>query len=870
MPLFSTSYPQRLFVGPGTSAGLARASLVKFSAILALVFALAAGFLWYLGADLDRDEQAQARSLVEKSLRAVQKSVQLTLKDYAFWGEAYTHLHTRVDVDWAYARENFGPTLYHDFGLQGLFVIGPNDRTVYSVIDGKYETVAAQEWAGQPLDALVRDARAAMAEERVVSYLTLVHGMPTLLAGAAITTGTDTPVNVDERPPSVMVVGSVLDQAKLDEIGGNLAIKGLRVARSADTQAPSITLVGERGEMVTLQWDPVRPGRQMLMLILPLIALAGIAIGLMTWMLLRRDSWAAHALDATHAQLRRSQSALAASELRFRDVAEASSDWIWEVDDEGRVSYLSERFEQVTGIPTSDWLGSRLDDLLQVERGAMLAWLRRAEGPLNGTLECRYSDASGRPRVARFAARSGDRSGFERAGFRGTATDITAEIEARLRVEYLSRHDVLTGLPNRHYLREFLEGKLDGAASSGPSLVMLTIDLDRFKPVNDLLGHASGDQVLHEVARRMSETVRQEDILARVGGDEFVMVLGNAPEHHDVEALCQRLIDSIERVFVVDGQDIFISASIGIALSPEDASQVAELLRYSDIALYEAKASGRGTWRFYAGDMNDKIIERRRLESDLRYAIRHDELRLQFQPRFRLKDNHMVGAEALVRWQHPQRGMLGPDAFVPIAEETGLVTALGDWVLNAACVQARRWPEGLFVSVNVSSKEFQLGHLVERVEQALARSGLAVERLELELTESVMLEDGENALGVMQRLKALGVRLSMDDFGTGYSSLSYLRSFPFDGLKIDRSFVERLGQSPADLAVIEAVIGLGRALSLTVTAEGIETLEQLELLDSVACDEGQGYYLCRPLGINEFEAFANAGAHGASTGQSLQ
>jgi diguanylate cyclase (GGDEF)-like protein/PAS domain S-box-containing protein len=869
MPSFPTLPLPRMFVEPGTSAGLARASLVKFSLILALVFALAGGFLWYLAADLDRAEQAQARSLVEKSLRAAQKSVQLTLKDYAFWGDAYRHLHTRVDVDWAYARENFGPTLYRDFGLQGLFVVAPTDRTVYAVIDGTYATVSAEDWAGQPLAALVHDARAGVAEQRVISYLTLVDGLPALVAGAAITPGTDAPVKTDKRAPSVMVVASVLDQAKLDEMGGNLEIKGLRVARAADTRAPLIELVGEHGARVNLQWDPVRPGRQMLMLILPLIALAGLAIGWMTWVLLRRDSWAAHALDASHAQLRRSQSALAASELRFRDVAEASSDWIWEVDDEGRVSYLSERFEQVTGMPTSQWLGCKLDDLLQVEQGTLLAWLQRAEGPLNGTVECHYRDAAGRPRVARFAARSGDSSGFERAGFRGTATDVTAEIEARLRVEYLSRHDVLTGLPNRHHLRDFLEGKLDYAGPHGQPLVMLTIDLDRFKPVNDLLGHACGDQVLHEVARRMSENVRQEDILARVGGDEFVMVLCNAPGHPDIEALCQRLIDSVERVFVVDGQDIFISASIGIALSPGDASQVAELLRYSDIALYEAKAGGRGTWRFYAGDMNDKIIERRRLESDLRYAIQHDELRLQFQPRYRLDDNRLLGAEALVRWQHPQRGLLGPDAFVPIAEETGLVTALGDWVLNAACVQAQRWPHGLFVSVNVSSKEFQLGHLVERVEQALAHSGLAAGRLELELTESVMLEAGDNALAVMQGLKALGVSLSMDDFGTGYSSLSYLRSFPFDGLKIDRSFVERLGQSPADLAVIEAVIGLGRALALTVTAEGIETLEQLDLLAGVACDEGQGYYLSRPLGGGEFEALVAAATPRASAPQCL-
>jgi len=360
--------------------------------------------------------------------------------------------------------------------------------------------------------------------------------------------------------------------------------------------------------------------------------------------------------------------------------------------------------------------------------------------------------------------------------------------------------------------------------------------------------------VLHEIGARIRQCVRSQDIVARVGGDEFVMVVSGMVGHQEIEALCRRLIDLIEQVIDVDEQEIHVSASIGIAVSPGDAAHAPELLRYSDIALYEAKASGRGTWRFYDGDMNARIVERRRLEGDLRYAIKHGELRLEYQPRFRIADGRMVGAEALVRWQHPQRGLLAPDAFIPIAEEVGLITAVGEWVMDAACRQASQWPETLFVSVNVSSREFQSGQLVERVKAALQRSGLAANRLELEVTESVMLEDADNALILMRSLKALGVRLTMDDFGTGYSSLSYLRSFPFDGLKIDRSFVSRLGESQTDLAIIEAVIGLGRALSLTVTAEGVETLEHLKLLDSVACDEGQGYYLSRPLNGASFDA----------------
>jgi EAL domain-containing protein (putative c-di-GMP-specific phosphodiesterase class I) len=272
------------------------------------------------------------------------------------------------------------------------------------------------------------------------------------------------------------------------------------------------------------------------------------------------------------------------------------------------------------------------------------------------------------------------------------------------------------------------------------------------------------------------------------------------------------------------------------------------------MALYEAKAGGRNTWRFFADDMNARIIERRRLENDLRYAIRNGELRLHFQPRYRIADGRMVGAEALVRWQHPQRGLIPPDTFIPIAEETGLILPLSNWVLTTACQSAADWPEELFVSVNLSPTEFQRGNLVERIQQTLADTGIDPSRVELEVTESVMLDDAPGALEVMHALKRLGVRLSMDDFGTGYSSLSYLRSFPFDGLKIDRSFLNRLGASADDQSIIRAIVGLGRALSLTVTAEGIETAEHLELLKAVCCDEGQGYFLNRPMDAQSFDA----------------
>ena len=842
-PARSPSDPSR---APSSSAALARASLIRFTAILTLVFVSAGSLLLYFADNLDRTEERHTRFLIEKAIDASSKALKVTIKDYAFWGDAYRHLHTTVDVDWAYVRQNVGPTLYEDFGFDAVFVIGPADRTRYAVVEGRLETASATQWLGQPITDLLRDARA-NTEETAVMLSTNHSGLPTLIAAAALTPGTDPTAPTDDGPASVLLFSQVLDPARLDELGKNFGIRHLHLATGSEATEPAYLLHGNQGPAGTLVWTPETPGRQMLTFVLPLIALAALTVFLMTWIMLRRTATAARSLDASYASLQRSQAALAVSEARFRDVAEASSDWIWEVDAHGRLTYLSERFEAITALRLDNWLGRPVDDLLHPESDGLLGYLQNEQLQPNAPVQCTYADAQGRQRVARVSAR--DSNGL---GFRGTATDITVEVDARRRVEYLSRHDVLTGLPNRANLREFLTGKLLNAPAQSQPLVMLNIDLDRFKPVNDLLGHAMGDEVLHQVSRRLNECVRSGDLVARVGGDEFVMILCSMSEHSEIEALCQRLIDSIEQRISIDNQDIFISASIGIAMAPNDATQAAELLRYSDIALYEAKASGRGTWRFYACDMNARIIERRRLESDLRYAIAHGELRLHFQPRFRIEDGQMVGAEALVRWQHPQRGLIAPDTFIPIAEDSGLIVALSDWVLQAACHQAASWPAQLFVSVNLSSKEFQSAHLPERVAAALTSTGLAATRLELELTESVMLDDADNALAIMLSLKALGVRLSIDDFGTGYSSLGYLRAFPFDGLKIDRSFVDRLGEGPGDLAIIEAIIGLGRALSLTVTAEGIETAEHLQLLRSAACDEGQGYHLGRPLDVAGF------------------
>ncbi|BDB19569.1 bifunctional diguanylate cyclase/phosphodiesterase [Pseudomonas sp. CYM-20-01] len=830
-----------------TSLSLTRTSLFNFTALLVLVFAAAAYSLIYLAHELDHAEQEESAFYTRKAVQSLEKSLRVTVKDYAFWSDAYKHLHLKVDTDWAYGRGNVGATLFQDFGFQGLFVVNDANRTVYAVVEGQLQPIDLSDWLAQPITQVLEQARAGAEQELPVTAFINVHGSPALVAAAAITPGTDPTVKMDGRPASVLVFVDILDSAQLALIGNDFGVNQLHIASADEIGKTLLVPLGDNGAAGSLHWQPARPGVRLMGVGLPLLGLAALLVCLMTWVILRRASAAALALDASHASLQDSQDALTTSEARFRDVVEASSDWVWEIDAAWRFTYLSERFENVTGLARRAWIGAAINDLLDTEAGALSQWLNTPSRTADISVQCRYVDAQGQERTTRLAARQ-----MPCGGFRGTATDVTEEVEARRRIEFLSEHDALTGLANRTRLQAFLDDKLKALPASGQSLVMLSLDLDRFKPVNDLLGHAAGDHVLNEVSTRLADCVRHGDLVARVGGDEFVLILTNAGTQDDVESLCLRLIESVEQAVRIGEQEVFVSASIGIVLAPDDASEVAELLRYADIALYEAKAAGRNTWRFYSGEMNARIIERRRLESDLRFAIKHNELRLHFQPRYRIADGQMVGAEALVRWQHPQRGLISPETFIPIAEESGLILALSDWVLQTACTSAAQWPEALFVSVNLSSTEFKRGDLVERIRNALTASGIEPARVELEITESVMLEDAAGALAVMHTLKRLGIRIAMDDFGTGYSSLSYLRAFPFDGLKIDRSFLSRLEDSEDDKAIIQAIVGLGRALALTVTAEGIETAGHLAMLRAVSCDEGQGYYLSRPLDIDTF------------------
>jgi diguanylate cyclase (GGDEF)-like protein/PAS domain S-box-containing protein len=554
------------------------------------------------------------------------------------------------------------------------------------------------------------------------------------------------------------------------------------------------------------------------------------------------------------------ESRLRESEQRFRDLTELSSDWFWEMDAELRFTLLSGRTRG--GLPDrgESSLGSRLwelDYVLDREDPKWDAHRRMLAARLpfrdfvyrHDSLDgVRWASVSGRPRYsedARFL------------GYRGTGSDITDRKLSEDRIRHLAQHDELTGLLNRASFRAAVAHGTEQARRHERKLAVLFVDLDRFKNINDTLGHDAGDAVLKEVASRLKGCLRGADIVARQGGDEFVVLMEEYSADTDVSGVARKILDAFALPFQLAGQEFVLSASVGIGTFPHDGNDATALLKAADIAMYRAKESGKNNFQFYAPEMNVHSFERLALEAALRRALERGELRVHYQPKLDLATRTVCGMEALLRWAHPDMGMLPPMQFIPIAEETGLITPIGAWVLLESCRQARAWQlQGLGplrVAVNLSARQFAQPGLLEEVIAALNTSGLAPESLELEITETVVMQNPERAARALADLDALGVSIAIDDFGTGYSSLAYLKRFPVDTLKIDRSFVKDLPEDADDAAITRAVIALGRSLRLAVVAEGVESPRQLEYLAAHGCDQIQGYVISQPLPAEEFE-----------------
>ncbi|MGY8665961.1 PAS-domain containing protein [Bradyrhizobium sp. UFLA05-109] len=425
-----------------------------------------------------------------------------------------------------------------------------------------------------------------------------------------------------------------------------------------------------------------------------------------------------------------------------------------------------------------------------------------------------------------------------------TYEDVTERHKTQARVAHMARHDSLTDLPNRVLFREQMSEGLNEVATAGGAIAVLYLDLDNFKTVNDRLGHAAGDQLLCWVAARLKEQAGQHATVARLGGDEFALIQ-RGPQPEAAEKLARRLIEIIGHPPPLENQSVHVGVSIGIALAPDHGLDVDELMKCADLALYGAKAKGRGAYQIFEPAMEEEARARHALEADLRGALGGREFQLMFQPQVRLDTSELTGFEALLRWKHPSRGMVSPAEFIPIAEETGLIVPIGEWVLRTACTTAAGWPD-MSIAVNLSPVQFRSHGLVAMVASALAEAGLAPHRLELEVTETALLDDSEATIEILHQLRALGVRVSLDDFGVGYSSLSYLRKFPFDRIKIDRSFVGTLGESPESIAIVRTIASLGSVLGVETTAEGVETEEQLDFVRACGCTAVQGFYFGKP------------------------
>lgn len=544
---------------------------------------------------------------------------------------------------------------------------------------------------------------------------------------------------------------------------------------------------------------------------------------------------------------------------------EAAGEAILITDTDGTIQYVNPAFESITGYTREEIIGqnSRIlksgkqDETLYYEmwetltRGEVWRGLltnRKKDGTLYDVEETIAPVRNSSGRTIRYVA-------IER--------DVTERKRVEETIRYLAYYDALTNLPNRMLFNDRLTLALSHARRSRQMLAVMFLDLDQFKIINDTLGHTLGDKLLQGVAQRLTNCLREGDTVARLGGDEFALLLVGITRIEDATRVAQKILEILKPIFSLEGHEFHITTSIGIALYPSDGEDVQTLLKNADTAMYHAKAQGRNNYQFHTATMNSRVFERLTMENSLRRALEREELLVYYQPQLSLNTGQVVGIEALVRWQHSNLGPISPAQFIPLAEETGLIVAIDEWVLQTACIQNRIWQEAGFpplrMAVNLSAHHFRQRNLIETVAKILEETNLDPKQLDLELTESTIMENAEKAITTLHELKTMGIRLSVDDFGTGYSSLSYLKRFPIDILKIDQSFIRDITTDPNNAAIASLIIAMAHSLKLKVIAEGVETNEQLAFLNSEGCDEIQGYLFSQPLSAETFTILLQKG-----------
>ncbi|MCP8884035.1 EAL domain-containing protein [Devosia sp. XJ19-1] len=555
--------------------------------------------------------------------------------------------------------------------------------------------------------------------------------------------------------------------------------------------------------------------------------------------------------------------------LLLREFEQTASDWVWGVDDTGVVNRLSGGFTKSTGATE--------DDLVGADFIAFLHQITAPSDPLVREIERAMADRetfqdvelqiviTGQECWWRLTGKPAFDESGKYLGYLGTGSDISERKISERQITLLAHHDSLTGLLNRTKFTEQLALNVARLERYGTPFSVMFLDLDQFKGVNDSKGHMAGDRLLTEVAARIQHELKEGDVAARFGGDEFAVLLPNAGVKDEVEDLAARLVAAMREPFLIEHDMFLIGASVGIAMAPGDGIRPDHLLRNADLALYRAKADGRSMLRFFESQMDSEQRERRLIEADLRGAIARQELVLHYQPLVNAADGLPTGFEALVRWNHPTRGLVPPAEFIAIAEQSDLIVDIGDWTINEACMAAAAWPEHLTVAVNLSARHFRRSDIGRVVQRALQSSGLAPRRLEIEITEGLLIENPEEVIEKLGEIRAFGVTIAMDDFGTGYSSLSYLLKFPFDKIKIDRSFVVASTNDPIARDILRAIASMAKTLKLKITAEGVETAEQAEFLSEIACHQLQGFYFARPLTPEDLPAYLLSTVAGGAT-----
>lgn len=818
--------------------------LLPIGALIALTLLVGGIFIWYSA----RTQDVLARELSE---RAVDETIQSratqlgrVVKDYAWWNDAVRYLDLEPDPAWA--EVNIGGYVHDTHGYQLSLVIGRDNEVTYASLADGEESITIPEGTELPpglMTLLSRTRASSESDPEFASGIIALGDNLAIAAVCALTPEEDGSIVVPDGPRAVLVFVRLLDDAFLGDLDSLFNLNGLEVYPGERPVAPDLAEIGLMSPDATmlgsLVWQPERPGWRLVQEIAPSFALIVLLILVCTGVVLR--------------YARRATLALQASEARFRDVADVSSDWIWETDNRLFVRFLSRQFATVMSIPAERVIGSPIGSFLKpVGDDDVWTDLSRPEGehrPFRNLI-CTQDMGYDRVRTLRVSGVPIVTAGNRYVGYRGTATDISASVEAENRAKFLALHDPLTELPNRALFDDRLILAIAHAERSGTMAAVLCIDLDRFKEINDSFGHAAGDQLLKSCAERIRACTRQEDTLARISGDEFIVIQVGIADREDAKRLCRRIIDRMRRPFELDGHKLLVSVSIGVALIPTDGAQP-ELVRQSaDLALYRAKEEGRKTYRFFEPGMDEHLHKRRALEADLRDALTHDQFKLLFQPRIDLATGRLCAVEALLRWQHPIHGLLLPADFLAIAEGNGFILELGSWVLSQACATAAQH-DGLVVAVNASPVQFQQRSVLATVRAALTESGLTVDRLEIEVPETVMNGHNELAVTKLEQLRALGIRVTLDRFGAGVASLSQLQRFAFDQLTIDRSLVREAANRGSAMAVVRSIVDVAHGLGMRACAQGVETVGQAVTLRDAGCESAQGLLFGEPVEANE-------------------